>query len=161
MQIQPATAVCFPIGAMMMPARKLAVANALRRYCDARNAACTEALEPLLAQTVIFDSQRFEQPVMGRAAVLAYLATGWRYLRSLQDPLDGGSYRVREVSLAEAADVPCGVLFRAGRDEHLCIVEPDEGGLIERIRLVYFPDPAQTRPLWLGMRPAGVDVSRL
>lgn len=143
-------------GPLMEPRRKLAVAHALQRYCNARNAACIDVLSELFAEHVSFDSQRFTAPVVGRAAVVAHLTLGWQYLRALADPLDGGSYRVREVSLSEAADVPCGVLYRKGRDEHLCVVEPDEEGRIERVRLLYFPDPALNRPLWLGIQPAGV-----
>lgn len=138
----------------MERSRKAAVANLLQRYCDARNAACLDELPDLIGMCPAFDSQRFDQPIEGREAVLAHLEMGWRYLRSLQDPLDGGAYRLREVSIPEAADVPCGVLHRHGHDEHLCIVEPDLHGRIGRIRLLYFPDPALTRKLWLGIQPA-------
>jgi len=146
--------ICHPVGPPMERARKVAVASLLQRYCDARNAACLDELPDLLGMCPVFDSQRFNLPIEGREAVLAHLEMGWRYLRSLQDPLAGGSYRVREVSIAEAADAPCGVLHRRDRDEHLCIVEPDLDGRIGRIRLLYFPDPAITRKLWLGIQPA-------
>lgn len=127
----------YPIGPMMAVGRKLLVARVVREYCNARNGARVDALEQLLGAVVMFDSQHFREPIVGRDAVLAHLRAGWQYMRAAADPLEWGSYTVREVSLPEAVDVPCGVLCGNRRDEHLCIIDPDAEGRIERLHLMY------------------------
>lgn len=119
----------------MPTASKLQVAALLAEYCLARDCANVDALDALLGDYPVFDSQKFREPLCGREVVLSHLRLEWEYMRSAQHPHYFGRYRLCQVAWGLVVDVPCAVLYRGSRADHVCFVEPDAMGRVQSICL--------------------------
>lgn len=119
------------------------LASATLRYGSAVESLNIEPLRDLLSETVIYESQRVLNPLVGRDAVIDYLQGKFQALTAANIAYNfvGGV-----VDLPSGQNTPCLIILRDGAREGLVVLTLDDADEVSRVDLISVaPRPQEAR----------------
>lgn len=120
----------------------------LDKLAKARNKLDLKSFSDLMADNIVYESQDALEPISGKATLIGYLSTRFKFIKSLDVSIDKGSFELAEIDLPTKENCLCLAFLTQGQIKAVWLPTFNEQSQIKRIDIITaYPDPKTARVL--------------